>query len=638
MLIIGKTCSSATSRHSAALISLIAATPLSALAQDGRLPHPPDVSTIDANGVELPSMLATISLPAVAIGGAGGLSATVGNRPDGGVDLDGAPTGEPIAPSRYYRSGFYPKRPFDLNYIGTIECTGYNPATIVVKFNGVSERFLMAGSTSVPGMCAVGASVSKRGGTLVWNGDTTYTYTGRDGTQYVADYRFGGIGIGGPVITSVVYPTGERLTITFKASGDRRRLSSVVSSRGWMLKYLYDANGDWSTVNSTEWLRVARIVAINLASEYCDASADTCGVSQVWPDAAVTWSPDYRSLSIRNQQGGTTVFGLTQYYEIASITPPGHTAPSITYGYCSRGQGPGPNCTNISGTMASFTVQTFFGLVYSTSQYGTTTTYGFLNGIGGYTNFSKSDNPVLGSMTVYTNAAPHEPINRGALQSVGISQRGTRLGVGYSGVADNRIMSASAPGAGSKSYTYDERGNVLTETETAKDGSGQTLVTTLGYEAGCANRLTCNKPLWRRDSKNYQTDYTYDLNHGVLTETGPAVGGVRPQTRYTYVQRRAWVKNVAGAYVASPYIWVLSSTSICRSSTATGTIPGPCVTSGDEVRTTYEYGPDSGPNNLLVRGVLLAANGKSRRTCFRYDRFGNKISETTPAAGVTTCS
>jgi YD repeat-containing protein len=112
---------------------------------------------------------------------------------------------------------------------------------------------------------------------------------------------------------------------------------------------------------------------------------------------------------------------------------------------------------------------------------------------------------------------------------------------------------------------------------------------------------------------------------------------VRPQTRLEYVQRTAWLKNASGGYSASPPIWVKSKESFCRTSAATGVVASPCATVGDQVATLYEYGPDSAPNNLLVRGTAVTADGVTLRTCFAYDRFGNRISETSPRAGVVQC-
>lgn len=158
-----------------------------------------------------------------------------------------------------------------------------------------------------------------------------------------------------------------------------------------------------------------------------------------------------------------------------------------------------------------------------------------------------------------------------------------------------------------------------------------------GCGAGPADAKRCDKPTARIDARGHQTDYTYDPAHGgVLTETGPAVNGIRPQTRYSYVQRHAWVKNSGGGYSPSPTpIWLLSEKSLCRTSAATGNPASPCAAgAGDEVRTAYEYGPNSGPNNLLPAGVVEDVTGTPRRSCFGYDWMGNRTRETKPKGTV----
>ena len=59
--------------------------------------------------------------------------------------------------------------------------------------------------------------------------------------------------------------------------------------------------------------------------------------------------------------------------------------------------------------------------------------------------------------------------------------------------------------------------------------------------------------------------------------------------------------------------------------------------SADETVTAFDYGPDSGPNNLLPRGQTVAASGVTLRTCYGYDGDGNKISETSPNANLSAC-
>lgn len=189
----------------------------------------------------------------------------------------------------------------------------------------------------------------------------------------------------------------------------------------------------------------------------------------------------------------------------------------------------------------------------------------------------------------------------------------------------------------------DARQNVLSMTRKAVPGSGDAdIVTSSTYSEIGPNCIstpikTCNKPLSTTDERGGQTDYTHDSAHGgVLTETGPAVNGVRPQARYTYVQRYAWIRNSGGGYTqAETPIWLLARKSICKTGAASG---AGCAVAGDEVLTTYDYGPDSGPNTLLLRGQVEDAGGVAARTCFTYDALGRKISETKPRAGLAVCA
>lgn len=108
--------------------------------------------------------------------------------------------------------------------------------------------------------------------------------------------------------------------------------------------------------------------------------------------------------------------------------------------------------------------------------------------------------------------------------------------------------------------------------------------------------------------------------------------------RYTYAQRYAWYKNSSGTVVqAATPIWVLTMEKTCRVGATLADGSG-CVIANDEVIKTYEYGPTSGANNLFLRGVAVTADGTTLRTCFGYDMYGNRISETSPKAGLPSCS
>lgn len=156
---------------------------------------------------------------------------------------------------------------------------------------------------------------------------------------------------------------------------------------------------------------------------------------------------------------------------------------------------------------------------------------------------------------------------------------------------------------------------------------------------GClsVSRKACNKPLYKTDYRGSRTDYSWDQNSGLLvSETGPANdAGLRPVTRNAYAQRYAWISAGGGYAPAGPPVWVLTSTKTCRT---TATIGDGCAGGADdETITSYDYGTDGGPNNLLVRGVSVTANGVTQRTCFGYDAFGNKVWETKPRAGLSAC-
>jgi YD repeat-containing protein len=203
-----------------------------------------------------------------------------------------------------------------------------------------------------------------------------------------------------------------------------------------------------------------------------------------------------------------------------------------------------------------------------------------------------------------------------------------------------RLKTYTTPEGTIVEYTYDGRGNITQTRRKAKSGSGLAdIVTSATYPASCSNIFTCNKPLTTIDAKGSTTTYTYHSSHGgVLTESGPAVGGVSPRKKYTYAQRYAWIKNASSGYSqASSPVWVLTEERTCRTSTLDLSAGTCSAGSGDLVTTAYDYGPNSGPNNLWLRGVAVTADGQTLRTCYGYDGYGRKISETAPNANLTSC-
>jgi uncharacterized protein RhaS with RHS repeats len=156
------------------------------------------------------------------------------------------------------------------------------------------------------------------------------------------------------------------------------------------------------------------------------------------------------------------------------------------------------------------------------------------------------------------------------------------------------------PGGNKTEFTHDLYGNVLEVRHKAKNESLPDIVTHASYN--CATELLCKKPQSMIDANGNTTDYTYSTTTDQpLTVTGPAVGGIRPQTRYTYTLRYARDSN---GTALQPPISLLTQESMCKTTAASGN--GCAGGAGDEVKTTYDYGPTTGPNNLHLLGTVLA--------------------------------
>lgn len=133
-----------------------------------------------------------------------------------------------------------------------------------------------------------------------------------------------------------------------------------------------------------------------------------------------------------------------------------------------------------------------------------------------------------------------------------------------------------------------------------------------------------------KDESGNEREYTYDRGQ-ITSEIMPAVGGVRPSKRYSYIQAYARIKDASGNQVQlSEPIWLLASEKLCK---ATSTIGNACAGGAtDEASTEYTYGDD-----LQAHGKSVTADGQTLRTCYAYDAIGNQVSETKPRAGLAVC-
>lgn len=455
-----------------------------------------------------------------------------------------------------------------------------------------------------------------------------FTYTAGDGT--VTQF---------PAVAAQVYaysraewqekPDGTRLTFhydTARASPTSSwvtRLRLVSSNRGYGLGFNY------LTGIGTE--RIHQVCAVNLAVNYATASAPCPSgspiISYTYWSSGIGLGP---VTSVTNASGQTTQYGHwmlpngANTGQLSSIRLPGSTVDDLTIAYNSS-----------SWKVASRSYAT-----------GETWTYAYQNN---WMWHQVPHNEWTEVTDPFGKKVRHAFTMGAAPKPAAVTDELGRI-TAYQFV-ENRphlVRKEIQPEGNYTQFTYDIRENVTETRKFPKSSSGESeiassanFVFTPGPYYQCTHPKTCNKPTKVTDARASETDYTYDNSHGgVLTETGsaPTTGAPRPQKRFTYTQRYAWVSDGSGGYVqAATPVWLLASESFCRNSAATGNPSAPCATSGDEVLTTYDYGPNSGPNNLLLRGQVVTADGTSRRTCFTYDLRGNRIAETKPRAGLTSC-
>ena len=185
-----------------------------------------------------------------------------------------------------------------------------------------------------------------------------------------------------------------------------------------------------------------------------------------------------------------------------------------------------------------------------------------------------------------------------------------------------RLLTTTSPEGGVLTTTYDARGNVIQKVAQPKPGSSLPTITTsatyVGGSAlraeGCANQLTCNRPLTTTDARSAVSDYAWDAGTGLMTSaTRPAdSNGNRPVTSYGYTPYAA---PAGGA------INLLTSETVA-------------IAPGQQVITTYGY---DAANRYFPKEVVVSDGSQTLRSCMRIGQDGTPISETTPRAGLSVC-
>ncbi|HEX9964469.1 MAG TPA: hypothetical protein VGB04_05745, partial [Allosphingosinicella sp.] len=555
---------------------------------------------------------------------------------------------------------------FDIFVIETVSTTpGDDSVRMGVHYGGRSLTFESKRSIETYGYAFKSdgevATLTYTG--LRSNGTAVHTMRGPDGTSITfrpiggedcADQLFwSSVRRRCAFVSEMIEPDGTKYMFDYVAvagAGNRARLSRVVSSRGFAL--LLEGSGNL----------VTRACLYNLAVTAAPAAGGACTTAAL----------------------ATAVYGYSGS-KLASVTSPGNAVSSFTYpaadkmGFVKPGYG-GPWLTHTIGHMTDEEAGNQEITTRQDFHDGQSYEY-FFDAPPATNNYQNAPNPVPVVGGTYKDAEGREtivrygfPVQPYSVWSSTCTQRPCEVEpesdfqnwtyqqtsgpveltdpLGRTTTADFcdpvathcsvvRMQSSTDPEGIKTVYGYDGRGNISKATRYPRPGvlnpDGSTPAPTMVEAAyDIQNPMAQTKPLWMKDANGNVTTWTWsNLHGGILTETGPAVDGIAPQKRHSYVQRFA---RTVGGSAAGPAVWLLDRMSFCKAGNPSGA--GCALGSADEVITAYDYGADDGSaTNLLLRGQAVTAGGLTLRTCYAYDSQGRKISETSPrgTAGLAAC-
>ncbi len=575
-------------------------------------------------------------------------------------------------------------------------CAGWEPCTIV-HFGSSQEIFQnvtsSGGATTYVAVQPTGATLTQNA-----DGTFNYTERDGTSIIFYPPNTQGALPPS-LAAEEVLYPDGRILHYWYNMLPDGQIvLTSITRSDGLQLHYTYggltiavsnstaawqpsvassitsigtpsSCNGGNSTCASY-WV-LTSVTAINNAYEYCAPTALTCSLKMSWPTTSLSWSATAAGtglLTITDPNDHQTVYTVdddpngSDYTTIGDFRTTNVQLPSggnIAYTFC------GVSCPWSGGYDLPIN---YPDLVESVSRSGDIWTYSAsvttppsipssgvvtANGIiknsvtdpAGASETTTaydcnaeatylpdwSPPPVITTAYDYMRTCVNPLVEFSNWQG----ETFTTKDYGF------EIADAVMPEGNKTVYSWDARGNLQGETLYPTPSSSLSPINlSASYYPTCSNPLTCNEPNSTTDGNGNTTNYTYNASNGALASVSfpavavPNVGSVTPETVYTYVQRYAWVLNSSGSYVeAATPIWVRSTETYCRRSAMTSS--GCAAGAADEVTKTFYYGPNSGPNNLFLRGVEVQSDGATHITCYGYDEYGNRISITKPNAGFT---
>lgn len=510
---------------------------------------------------------------------------------------------------------------FDIYVAKNVPATGSTNNLTVHIGNTASGSYQQSKSTP--------ASIGPQNGdaekaNLSWNG-TQFVYLDSSGTTYTfsATVTASGMPWAGQSrrVERIDFPDGRQQTFSYNAGGKPKL---VEDSSGYAIIFDYNGSGDVS------------VACVFKRSETYVSTATTCAGAQRTTSYGYTfYSTAYFLTSAVDVLGKTTTY--VNNNGVSCVQPPGFAS-------CSKSQ---------SGSIAYNTPT--FSMTQVLADAGTW----FVGGQDWEVLPRGDDGPMPsydGHVEVYITDPNSQTIALTFTKSSPYTmtdQLGRVTSFKFDGGANFYIPSgATSYGSMLTEAIYPEGDKyqaqysgpfraVTRERRISKNGSS-ILDKTYGYGSCTVSPGTyqnCAKPLWVQDPIGNRVNYTYASHGGILTEMSPppVANAARPLKVVTWTQRYAWVKNSGGTLVqASLPVWVKASETVCR--TVAGASPSPtCDGAALQTVTTYEYGANGTGQSLLVKGVVVTADSTSHRTCYGYDLFDRKVSETQPNAGLGSC-
>lgn len=438
-----------------------------------------------------------------------------------------------------------------------------------------NARIRFQANTNTPSNSTSFSEYIIRGNSLSFLNDT-YTFTSRSGLVATFDE------VNAELANAKTITSPDGTILTYDYVNDE--LSSIRSNAGYQLKF--QLNG-----------AAGEVRAINNYAQYCNPNAAQCSVASYW--AKGTGAAD--STTFKDAENRSYFLNTVNYNgTIQSLQYPGGAFSTATY----------------NG-----------GQLTQTDRFGVTTNYSTSINTMGTPNDDSDD-----QRTVTANLAGGGSVTtvsriKGSL----ILSQNDALGqtTSYTYNSNNQVASVTYPRGDSVEYTYDSRGNVtqVRRKSAPVSGSAADLVTSAGFPSSCtsSNFKYCNKPIWTKDTKGNQTDYTYHAASGsVATITAPSDGvNARPVTQYTYQQYRAKVRNSSNSLVNSTPIWKVKTVKQFEGTS-------------EQVTSTYNYNVN---RNLVPISVFISGMGVSTNvTSYYYDIYGNQIRVNGPISGTADMS